>query len=185
MIRDSAATKARILDAATAEFAAHGLAGARVDRIAKRAESNKQLIYAYFESKEKLFDRTLEANIDRVLSSVPFDTSDLPGYAESLYDFNNRHPELVRLMLWHSLERPGMLPQLPQFTESMALKLQALTDAQDAGTIDASLAPQHLLALLLGTVHSAWTGEPAGTPREMAARRRALGVAIRRLTAPA
>ena len=54
--RDSAATKRRILDAATAEFAHFGLAGARVDRIAERAGANQQLIYAYFRSKEELFE---------------------------------------------------------------------------------------------------------------------------------
>jgi AcrR family transcriptional regulator len=37
-------TKTRILDAAFREFAEHGLAGARVDRIAKSAERNKNLI---------------------------------------------------------------------------------------------------------------------------------------------
>ena len=36
----------RIVEAATVEFAAHGLAGARIDRIARRACANKQLIYA-------------------------------------------------------------------------------------------------------------------------------------------
>jgi AcrR family transcriptional regulator len=44
--RDSAATKERLLAAATDEFAAHGIAGARVDRIAAAARANKQLIYA-------------------------------------------------------------------------------------------------------------------------------------------
>jgi AcrR family transcriptional regulator len=57
--RDSAATKERLLEAATAEFAAHGIAGARVDRIAAAARANKQLIYAYFGSKEQLFDAVL------------------------------------------------------------------------------------------------------------------------------
>ena len=53
--RDAEATKARIFEAATAEFAAHGIAGARVDRIAQNAKANKQLIYAYFGDKQKLF----------------------------------------------------------------------------------------------------------------------------------
>ena len=40
---DAQATKRRLLAAATAEFAAHGLAGARVDRIAAAARANKAL----------------------------------------------------------------------------------------------------------------------------------------------
>jgi hypothetical protein len=42
--RDPEATKARIFAAATVEFAAYGIAGAR---IARNAQANKQLIYAY------------------------------------------------------------------------------------------------------------------------------------------
>src|SRR6185503_18742141 len=40
--RDADASRARILDAATAEFAAHGLGGARVDRIALAASAAEQ-----------------------------------------------------------------------------------------------------------------------------------------------
>ncbi|MFD9045102.1 TetR family transcriptional regulator, partial [Streptomyces bottropensis] len=46
------ATKSRILQAAAAEFAAYGFAGARVDRIAKAASVNKNLIYIYFTNKD-------------------------------------------------------------------------------------------------------------------------------------
>lgn len=48
-----------ILRAAGAEFAAHGLAGARVDRIAAAAGVNKALIYYYFSDKQGLYDRVL------------------------------------------------------------------------------------------------------------------------------
>src|SRR5262245_12234379 len=120
--RDSAATKLRILDAATSEFAQFGLAGARVDRIAARAEANKQLIYAYFGSKEGLFDSVLEANIALLLDAVPFEAFDLPGYAGALFDFAVGHPDLARLVRWHQLERPGVLYQLPQTMESNVRK---------------------------------------------------------------
>ncbi|WP_217146124.1 TetR family transcriptional regulator, partial [Streptomyces sp. AC627_RSS907] len=48
---DSTATKARLLAAARAEFARHGVAGARVDRIAAAAKANKRLLYVYFGNK--------------------------------------------------------------------------------------------------------------------------------------
>jgi TetR/AcrR family transcriptional regulator len=51
----SAETRGRILDAAVAEFASYGLAGARTDRIAQTAGVNKALLYYYFQSKEKLY----------------------------------------------------------------------------------------------------------------------------------
>ncbi|MDN3247398.1 helix-turn-helix domain-containing protein, partial [Streptomyces sp. ZSW22] len=53
--RDPEATKARIFEAAVAEFARHGIAGARIDRIAAEAKANKQLIYAYYGNKAELF----------------------------------------------------------------------------------------------------------------------------------
>lgn len=58
--RDPAATQKRILAAAKGEFARHGLGGARVDRIAARAKSNKRMLYHYFGNKDALFTRTLE-----------------------------------------------------------------------------------------------------------------------------
>jgi AcrR family transcriptional regulator len=62
MAYDAAATRSRLIEAAVREFAAYGLAGARVDRIAAAAAANKRAIYDYFRSKEGLFD----AAVDRV-----------------------------------------------------------------------------------------------------------------------
>jgi TetR/AcrR family transcriptional regulator len=59
-------SRARILDAALQEFAAHGLAGARIDQIASAAGVNKALLYYYFESKEKLYTAALEGAAARV-----------------------------------------------------------------------------------------------------------------------
>ena len=58
--RDAEATRARILAAAKTEFARLGLAGARVDEIAVKANANKRMIYHYFGGKEDLFSAVLE-----------------------------------------------------------------------------------------------------------------------------
>lgn len=58
--RDPEATRARILDAARAEFSKKGLGGARVNTIAAKAGVNKQLIYYYFDDKEKLYGKVIE-----------------------------------------------------------------------------------------------------------------------------
>ena len=55
-LRDAQATRRRLLDAACAEFAQYGMAGARVERIAEAAGSNKAQIYHYFGGKAQLFD---------------------------------------------------------------------------------------------------------------------------------
>ncbi|MET7403936.1 helix-turn-helix domain-containing protein, partial [Dactylosporangium sp. NPDC005572] len=45
----------RIIAAAVTEFAQHGIAGARVERIARAARTSKERVYAYFRSKEALY----------------------------------------------------------------------------------------------------------------------------------
>src|ERR1700691_6310868 len=62
-------TRARILDAATREFSANGLAGARTERIAEAAGVNKALLYYYFRSKDALYAAALESVAARVAGS--------------------------------------------------------------------------------------------------------------------
>src|SRR5436190_11199464 len=64
--RDAARTQAVILTAATREFARHGLGGARVDRIAAGARTNKRMLYYYFGNKEALFRAVLEGAYARI-----------------------------------------------------------------------------------------------------------------------
>lgn len=180
MRRDSTATKNRILEAATAEFSAYGLAGARVDRLAERAGANKQLIYAYFGCKEGLFDATLRSHIERLLDAVPFDPYDLPGYAGELFDFAVEHPQLIRLLRWHMLERPGELARLEQAMGSTKRKLEALAEAQTAGKVNATLPPAELLAVLIG-ITQAIDDPPTTAPT---VRRNTIMEAVRRVVAP-
>jgi AcrR family transcriptional regulator len=58
-------TRAKILKASLHEFAHFGLAGARVDVIARRAGVNKQVLYYHFGSKEGLFRATLASVYDQ------------------------------------------------------------------------------------------------------------------------
>jgi TetR/AcrR family transcriptional regulator len=58
MARPARVSPDRILAAAAAEFAERGYAGARVDRIARRARVNKAMLYYHFKSKQGLY-RTL------------------------------------------------------------------------------------------------------------------------------
>lgn len=105
MAHDPAGTRRRILDAAFDEFVRYGLAGARVDRIAGNAGANKQGIYAYFGSKEGLFDAVLTHRHLEMIDVVPFTPEDLPSYAGEVYDYLTTHPEYSRLIMWRRLER--------------------------------------------------------------------------------
>jgi len=78
--RQPEASRNAILQAALAEFAREGLAGARMDAIAEAAGVNKALLYYYFQDKETLYggilDRFFERLVDRVMA-----VCDQPGSA--------------------------------------------------------------------------------------------------------
>ncbi|GAA1598157.1 TetR family transcriptional regulator [Actinomadura kijaniata] len=141
-------TQARILQAATAEFAAHGLAGARVDRIAQAASANKNLIYVYFGSKEALFDAVFEAQVTQGLEAVPFTADDLPAYAGQVHDHCRKHPEVIRLTAWHRLECADR-PEPATATSAYAAKLAAIETAQRDGRVSDAFPPAVLLALIV------------------------------------
>ena len=158
-------TPRRILDAAADEFAERGLAGARVDRIAELAVANKQRIYAYFGSKDQLFDQVVQDRIEQLVDAVPFDAADLPGYAVRLWEFNVGHPSLVRLLLWHALERPG--EQLAHSVSSHARKVAAL-QAVRHGSRDDDWPADRLLGQVLALVHGV-TLAPGPDPEQVRA----------------
>lgn len=106
MPSSSSDTSTRILDAAVQEFAQHGLAGARIDRIAALANANVRSIYAYFGNKEELFFAALNTALDAMAASVPLIDNDLPEWAGRLFDYHLAHPEALRIALWRQLERP-------------------------------------------------------------------------------
>ncbi|MDI2028650.1 TetR family transcriptional regulator [Saccharopolyspora sp. TS4A08] len=153
MSRNAEATKARIFQAATTEFAAHGIAGARVDRIAKQAQANKQLIYAYFGSKDALFTAVLEAAMAELAAEVPIDGEDLPGYADRLAAYHSANPHVLRLLMWESLERgdSGVVAESER-VEHYRHKVDAVRRAQRTGAVTGNLDPGVLVLLALGAV---------------------------------
>ena len=103
--RDAEATRAAIIAAARAEFAAKGLSGARVDDIAARTRTTKPAIYYHFGSKEDLYRVVLEeayAGMREVERGLDLDA--LPASAamqrlvEVSFDYHAAHPDWVRLV---------------------------------------------------------------------------------------
>src|SRR5271163_4082363 len=62
--------KKAILDAAIAEFSAHGLSGARTEAIAESAGANKALLYYYFKSKNGLYEAAIEEVSGKVVEDA-------------------------------------------------------------------------------------------------------------------
>ncbi len=182
--RQSQATQQRLLAAAFEEFQRHGLAGARVDRIAERAEANKRLIYVYFGDKEGLFDTVVARDVEAMLDAVPFGAHDLPGYAARLLDYLEDRPAVLRLFSWRNLERTET-SEVEQ--ASYQHKVARIAEAQRAGHLDATLPAVHLLALVLGAVGSWAVASPAlrvaaGEDAARDHRRESVREAVKRLT---
>jgi AcrR family transcriptional regulator len=148
---DASDTKRRILAAARAEFAAHGFAGARVDRIAEHAQANKRSIYVHFGAKEQLFDLVIAQALAELEAGVPFTPNDLPGYAGATFDFLVATPAFARINIWSLLERTE-----PTAVEgaSYGRKVEAL---RAAGVRD----PVDTLALVMGLATSWLATSPA------------------------
>jgi AcrR family transcriptional regulator len=155
---DAEATRKRLLDAATAEFAAHGLAGARVDRIAEHAGANKAQIYHYFNNKDGLFDASFRRLVVDTVRAVPFDALDLSGYAGRLFDSYESQPELRRIATWRRLERGAPHPKLDILVENNRADLAAIEHAQRDGTVCDSFTPVELLTLVL-TIAAMWVSQ--------------------------
>lgn len=145
------ATRERILEAAMEEFSSYGIAGARVDRIAKKAECNKNMIYVYFDNKETLFITVLQNNLKRVYEEVTFTPKDLPGYAVKVFDYAMANPELFRLMAWYGLEKNNI--GLTEDKLEKQMKIYEVMNAQSSGLVGTTFTPGFLLTaiMILGT----------------------------------
>jgi AcrR family transcriptional regulator len=188
--RDAAASKQRLLTAAAAEFVAHGVAGARVDRIAAAAGANKRLIYDYFGDKDALFDAVLERFTEDAVGAVPIDADDLPAYAGRLFDYHCDNPDLLRLLTWARLEGRTTSSAQEQRRASYRRRAAAIEDAQRNGTVTTAYRGAQLLDLI-ESVAVGWTAAARGvlaTPRQLkaerAAQRDAITEAVRRIVQP-
>lgn len=102
-------TKQNILQAAEEIFAAKGLDGARVDDIAAAAGANKRMLYAYFGSKEQLYQTVLESVYRRLgdceAALPPTDDvrAAIGALVQTYFDFLVNNPHYVRMVTWENL----------------------------------------------------------------------------------
>ncbi len=147
MERDAEATKRRLIAAGRAEFAAHGLNGARVDRIAAAARSNKAQIYHYFGNKAGLFDAVWNELVELIVVGVPLDVDDLPEFAAGLSDLYAEHPDIPRIVTWQRLEHGDALNDLG--IAEVRSRSAAIAGAQAKGLVSTRFEPEVLFALLV------------------------------------
>jgi AcrR family transcriptional regulator len=119
--RDAEQTRAEILQIAADEFAEHGFAGARVDRIAAQMRTTKRMIYYYFGSKEDLYLAVLErayAAIRRAEQEIDVDHLDpiaaIRRLAELTFDHHEANPSFLRLVSIENIHRAEHLRRSSQ-----------------------------------------------------------------------
>ncbi|QIS20175.1 TetR/AcrR family transcriptional regulator [Nocardia terpenica] len=148
--RDPERTRRLILDAATAEFGAHGFAGARISAIAARAGVNQQLISYYFDGKEGLYQamsqQWRERQRDLVPPGTPFPEQVRRYVMEALHN-----PDGVRLLAWGGLEytRPADDPDHAPRARILTDSVEELRARQAAGRLPADIDPACLLVMLM------------------------------------
>jgi TetR/AcrR family transcriptional regulator len=98
-------SRAAILLAAVREFSDNGIAGARVDAIARAAKVNKALVYYYFKDKEALYGAVLDhvfsgltSCISEALSKNSPPRDRILAYAGAHFDYIAGHPLYPRIV---------------------------------------------------------------------------------------
>jgi len=172
--RDPAATQKRILQAAKHEFARSGLGGARVDKIAAKAKSNKRMLYHYFGNKEALFRRTLEdayGDFRRAEAELNIEADDpvtaLRRLMEFTWSYYLANPEFITLVNSENLHKARHLKASAlmddmnrPFVERMR---QLLKRGVATGVFRPNLDPVQILIALAGLgfyyLNNRYTGE--------------------------
>ncbi|MEK9971609.1 MAG: TetR/AcrR family transcriptional regulator [Ferrovibrio sp.] len=133
-------TRRNILDAALVEFAAKGLAGARVDEIAARSGSNKRMIYEYFGNKEGLWLTVLENAYARMrdeehaIDVARMNPEDGMRYLmEFNFKFCSRNPEFIALLNAENLHKASYLKDSKKIRELYTPLLVVITDLLERG----------------------------------------------------
>jgi AcrR family transcriptional regulator len=151
-VRDPEATQRRILVAAAHEFARYGLGGARVDRIATRAKSNKRMLYHYFGNKEALFAITVEnayAEFRTAETDLNLDGFEPVEAMRQLVNFTWNyfiaHPEFITLVNSENLHKAKHLKaskRMPEISRKFVGRMQTLLSrGEKAGVFRKGLDP--------------------------------------------
>lgn len=137
---------ADILTVATREFALHGLAGARVERIQQQTRTSKRMIYYHFGSKEGLYRAVLEHAFqvarqgdDAFDPAAGTPRQALLQMANNAFEAFVRHPEFVRLLTYENLAGAPFIRDSPQVSRFNRRALADMQEVLDRGRRDGSV----------------------------------------------
>ena len=123
-----------ILEVATREFAAHGLAGARIEKIQQQTRTSKRMIYYHFGSKEGLYRAVIERAFE-IAREVDKDFDPQKGtpeqalkqIANNAFEAFTQNPSFVRLLTFENL---AGAPYIRQSQHASRLNRMAMADLE-------------------------------------------------------
>lgn len=123
-----------ILEVATREFAAHGLAGARIEKIQQQTRTSKRMIYYHFGSKEGLYRAVIERAFE-IAREVDKDFNPQKGtpeqalkqIANNAFEAFTQNPSFVRLLTFENL---AGAPYIRQSQHASRLNRMAMADLE-------------------------------------------------------
>lgn len=132
--RTAEQTREHILRAATLEFAAYGLSGARISRIVRKAKTNPRMIYEHFGSKSVLYVAALEAALAELrIEESTLDVEHLDPLEgllrlfEFMSDHFQRHGYLVSLLRAENVTKARYIKKSSRVSQ-MSLPIISLTE---------------------------------------------------------
>lgn len=151
--------EARLLSSALTLFSDKGYEGTSIREIIERAGVTRPVLYYYFTNKEDLFRRLLEpalADFTRKLQEIRENYTEVIGRLRAIvlhtFEFTEKHPEAVRLILQLYFSPPKGGPKLDKSIYRLR-RFRLLEEIMQEGLDQAQLAggdAQSLALILIG-----------------------------------
>jgi TetR/AcrR family transcriptional regulator len=152
MARPARVSPDRILAAAAVEFSARGYAGARVDRIARRARVNKAMLYYHYLSKQALYRALLRRTFSQaatrlaaIASAEGAPADKLDRSVAAIAAFIRQHAHFPAIMLREIAEGGAHLD--PETLAALAALPRSVASIVRAGVRSGDFRPVHPLAV--------------------------------------
>lgn len=158
------ASRKHILSVALRHFADRGYAGTSVQEIVDEAKVAKPMLYYYFESKAGLYQALIDNAHDerfRILSDAAREHEHLRGKLTAmviaLFEFIQKHREVVRLAFATAFAAPGELPEQLCYKEKCQRNFEfiegLMRDGIERGELDGRLESRELAMAWYGLMN--------------------------------
>jgi TetR/AcrR family transcriptional regulator len=161
---------ARIMQAATHEFASHGYTGAKTEQIAATAQVSKGLIFHYYGSKQALYFETVQVATQTILDTInpkAYEvTTDLVTLvvrgARYKAEFGQTHPDEMHIMI----DAYGMVDKLPAkvrtqlnrlYQQNMRIMQGLIGNVLDQMSVRPEINRETLISLIMGIYNQIFT----------------------------